>query len=93
MFEIWHTEDTLELLHFHTILTGEECGRKERTENNCLLKQPGENETKNISEAFAGQEDLMQMLTAGYAFELKAGKIGVYLIGNWLAWKIYVGKG
>lgn len=78
------TEDTLELLHFHTNLTGKQCGRKERRENNCLLKQPGEKK-KIIGEEFAGQQDLMQRLTADYAFELKTGETGIHLIDNWLA--------
>lgn len=50
-------------------------------------------EKKIIGEAFAGRQDLMQRLTADYAFELKTGETGVHLIDNWLAWKIHVGKG
>lgn len=55
---------------------------QEKRKNNCLLIQLGENEEKNISETFPGQEDLMKRLTAGYAIELKAGEMGVHLIGN-----------
>lgn len=50
-------------------------------------------EKKIIGEEFAGQQDLMQRLTADYAFELKTEETGVRLIDNWLAWKIHVGKG
>lgn len=56
----------------------------EKTKNNCPLKQHGENERKNISEVFDGQKDLMQRFTANHAFDLKAGEIGVQLIGKWL---------
>lgn len=42
-------------------------------------------EKKIIGEEFAGQQDLMQRLTADYAFELKTEETGVRLIDNWLA--------